>query len=203
MSQHDQNQTSNETGTRTSVAWLPYIETLVVLGIMVGVNLLWFEDHWGYLDKKPHLFWIVVVLIPLQYGLVVGIFSGLAASAGHVLFQATQDSPHYSFDFSDISYTVPVLMVLAAVVVGEGRQRGLSRYREVTERSKSLERAVEDLATQYTESEEAKALLQRRILTQTSTFTSCMRSPGNWRLWRSRRYLLRRPRLPPASWKRI
>ena len=98
-----------------------------------------------------------------MYGLAPGVFSGTVAFAAHLMFQVTDSS----FDPA-----APVLMAAGAVFIGEVRQRVDGRLQTLTERNRSLETAVEDLATQFTQSEEARALLQRRMLGETFTFTN-------------------------------
>ena len=146
-------------------AWSPYLETLGALGVIVLINLLWFRDQWGFLETRPHPFWVVTVFIPIMYGLGPAVFSGLMSFGIHLLFQVTDSS----FDFDP---TPRVLMAAGALFIGVVRPRLETRVQTLRERNRSLETAVEDLATQFTQSEEARALLHRRMLGETFTFTN-------------------------------
>lgn len=145
---------------------MTYVEALAGFGIIVTLGTVVFPDQWGFLEVRPHPFWALVVFIPVMYGLAPGIFTGTLTLGLHLWLQWAQEPP------SALEPTTPVLMLAAAVFIGEVRQRSEARILALEERSRRLEAAVEDLATRYTESEEARAILQRRILTQTFTFAT-------------------------------
>ena len=161
----EENQLTGAGGHKEPRIWLPYLETVIAFGIIALINWLWFSSDWGFLDIKPHPFWILVVAIPVMYGLYPGMFSGGVAFGLHTLFQATQASAH-------VDPTVPILMLTCAILTGEVRQRSRTHVRESMERSRSLETEMKDLSTRFTQSESARGLLQHRILSQTTTFAS-------------------------------
>ena len=169
----------------------PYLETLAAFGVIVLISHSAFTDQWGFLEVNPHPFWTIAILSGLLYGLTVGILGGALAAVGHIVLQASATYPDvglvpkhiaigpldWTFNslplvFDGVSYAVPVLLFIFALIVGEVRQRSFSRFQSLTTRSATLEDAVTNLATRFAETEEVKTALQRRILGQTLTFTS-------------------------------
>lgn len=161
----EENQHSGTGGYLEPHVWLPYLETVIAFGVIVLVNLFWFRSDWGFLDTKPHPFWILVIAVPVMYGLFPGLFAGIIALVAHTAFQVTETPVH-------LDLTVPALMLVCAVAAGEVRQRSLTRIRELTDLNLWLEAAMEDLSSRFTQSEKARALLHHRILGQTMTFAN-------------------------------
>jgi hypothetical protein len=146
---------------------------LVEIAVFFAVSLA--VDHWwGQADRfggvEPHPFWIIVLLMAVQYGtreaLVASAAAAVALLAGHL--------PVQSFDQDVHQYVIQVLMrpllwMIAAVVLGELRGRHRQLQVETAERLRNAERQIELLSRAHTELTETRTRLETRLAGQLRT----------------------------------
>ena len=121
----------------------------------------------------PHPFWIIVLLVTVQYGTAEGVLAALAATvvllAGYMPEQ-TLNQNLYDYLFGMVRR--PLMWFVAAVLLGELRMRHL---REKERLSRQLEEAREKertIATAYTRQQEIKSDLEARVAGQMRTVIS-------------------------------
>ncbi len=99
------------------------IETIIFLGILLFFDYILGEGK-HYTDVSPHPFWIIVLVISVQYGTAEGVIAvflcTVALYAGYI--------PEIKFNESLFDYRVrlaltPTLWLIASVVLGEMRMR--------------------------------------------------------------------------------
>lgn len=147
-------------GVRAS-AWL---EMLVFLAGLLVVDTLWGGGE-RFLTTSPHPFWIIVLLIAVQYGAFPGLIAAVASSLALVVGnQAVSMASWMTPEVLDNPAMLnPVLWVIAAVILGEVRQRHI---REKTRLESQLREAVQREAVTagaYDELRIRKQRLEERI----------------------------------------
>lgn len=93
-------------------------------------------------DMHPHVFWLPVLLLSLQYGTISGLLTaGLAIALSAALGWPEQDVGENHFSYLLRIWSQPVLWLTAALVLGQFRTRQI-------ERKENLIRAVAELSSQ-------------------------------------------------------
>jgi hypothetical protein len=117
------------------------------------------------MDVSPHPFWIIVVLIAVQYGTQEAIFCAIMAS----LCLLVGNMPSGLMDFYDYLYKVlklPVLWLFVSVALGTLRERHI-REREYLKKELEGARDREELiAESYGKVKESKERLELKIASQ-------------------------------------
>jgi len=114
------------------------LEIIVFLGACLIADQIFFEgDRFIYIE--PHPFWIVVVLLSVQYGSVAGLLCAFACSAGLLV----DNIPDRSFDQDRNEWIMsviklPFLWFLSAVVIGEVSARRLTEREELQDEIQGL-----------------------------------------------------------------
>lgn len=161
------------------------LETLLFLGVCLLVNYLFFPGDMGYLKAALHPFWIIIILIPIRYGLVEGLVSALCAGGCYYLFAV--------FLKADYSLTYPLLFILTAGILGQNRDVLDRKYNRVNDRLRSLSARLKDFEKRETAYSDTLGHLERTIANQFSDamdmfrelYTAKEMSPGEMK-----RYLL-------------
>ncbi len=131
------------------------VSALVEIALfLVGALLI---DHFfaagnRFAGVEPHPFWIIVLLISVQYGTNEGIVAAIASSAALLAWNLppqTIDQEFYTYLFR-VAFN-PMLWCTTAIVVGELRMRYARRERELTELLADAEHREETIALAYQE----------------------------------------------------
>ncbi len=146
------------------------IALFFVVAILLD-RLVFDADSFWYVT--PHPFWIIVLLVTVQYGTAEGVLAALAASVvlltGHMPEQTlNQDLYGYLFDV----VRRPLMWFVAAVLLGELRMRHLrekERLRRQLEEAREQERII---ASAYQRQQEIKSDLEARVAGQMRTVIS-------------------------------
>jgi hypothetical protein len=142
------------------------IETVATLALLLLVNLF-LGDGNRYVDVTPHPFWVIVILMAVQYGTAEAVFAAIL-SAVVLLFgnipEQTIDQDMYEYLYQ-LLY-LPLLWLLAGVLFGELRQRHV-REREylIDELNESRERE-RIIAESYSSVKSLKEKLELKIAGQ-------------------------------------
>lgn len=152
--------------------WSPLIETVLFVGLTLVADAVWGSGD-RYAHVEPHPFWVIVLLMAVQYGtreaLVATAIASLALLAGNL--------PSQGFDQSVHEYAVqllwrPLSWMIAAVVLGELRVRHRQHQVETDERLSHAERRVALLTAAHGEVSAAKERLETRLAGQLRTATA-------------------------------
>src|SRR5436305_1676193 len=118
---------------------LAYLEIAVGFTLLVALNVLFFRDHWGYLDVQPHPYWLIVIPIAVRYGALPGYLAGSVAAILYLLFAASSGQPLFGGDLlSSRPIIYSVLLLLAGAVFGELRETQREALTWVTEARDAL-----------------------------------------------------------------
>lgn len=145
------------------------VEIVVFLAAALIVDQIFF-DGTRFRSAAQHPFWILVLLISVQYGANAGLLAALASSAafltGNVPPQTiSQDRFEWLFDVGRL----PLLWFLAAVVLGELRMRQLRERRALTNQLAETVRREDVLADAYGRLITVKEALETRVAGQLRT----------------------------------
>lgn len=123
------------------------IEILIFFAIMIILDLL-FGKGVSFFHVCPHPFWIIVILLSVQYGIIEGLLATVVATI--VLFLGyiperiiLQDKFEYFF----FLFKNPILWLVAAVILGEIRMRHIrerDRLRKIAIEAKEREKTIVD-----------------------------------------------------------
>ncbi len=129
---------------------------------------------WG---TAPHPFWIVVILMTVQYGTTEGLVACAVATAALLMNNLPEQS--LSQDFYDYVFTLtsrPLMWFVAAVILGELRMR---QIRERDELRRNLDQTVKrenTVAAAYDRMRTLKRDLEVKVAGQMNTFITLFKA---------------------------
>lgn len=148
------------------------VELLLFLGAAIALDQAAFGNS-GFWTVAPHPYWLIVLLISIQYGTSEGLIAALACSvallAGHL--------PEQSFDQDIYAYLLdlarrPLMWLVAAVVLGELRVRQLRERARLRADLAASRRRAQSIAEAYEHLDEVKRDLEVRVAGQLRTVVS-------------------------------
>lgn len=119
------------------------LEILVLLVLPAALDY-WWPAFPQLADMQPHLFWLPVLLLSLQYGTISGLLAaGVAILLSAVLGWPDQEIGENHFNYLLRIWTQPMLWLVAAILLGQFRTRQI-------EQTQQLNRQVAEMASQRT-----------------------------------------------------
>ncbi len=123
-----------------------------------------------FFTVQPHPFWIIVLLASVQYGVKEGLLAAAASTV--VLLFGNMPERKEGFDAFTHLYDVflnPVLWFMAALVLGEMRQRHVRRQQKQAQDLYESRLREESIAEKYSEVRKIKENLEMRVAGQLRT----------------------------------
>ncbi len=156
------------------------VSALVEIALFLGIALL--VDHFflsgnRFSTIEPHPFWVIVLLISVQYGTNEGIVAALASSAALLvgnLPQQTIDQEFYSYLFA-VALN-PMMWSTTAIVAGELRMRYARREQHLSESLADAEHREETIALAYQELVAAHERLEVSVASDLTTVLTLYRA---------------------------
>jgi hypothetical protein len=136
------------------------LETLFFLAVCLLINYLFFPGDMGYLKVSFHPFWIIIILIPIRYGLAEGLVSALCAGVCYYLFAI--------YFASNYGLVYPLLFILTAGILGQNRDVLDRRYDRLETRLKAMSDKLEAFKKRETAYRDTLDHFERTIATQFS-----------------------------------
>lgn len=125
----------------------------------------------------PHPYWVPVLLMSCQYGVMAGLFATLAATAAFCLDGLPDRSAAQDFyAYAAVVAGQPCAWFGAALVLGGLRTLHIHQQSQIREEFGHTRRSAEDLADGLERAVGEIARLERRIATDSSTLTSFIHS---------------------------
>ena len=156
--------------------WSALLEIVFFLGacFLVDYYLL---DGTRYRQLEPHPFWIIVLLVSVQYGTRMGLLSALAASVmllmGNVPDRALEQNM-YEWFFE--VYKLPILWVLTSIIIGEISIHRISEKHRMREELTRFAQREATLLKSFNKLSSIKEKLEVRIAGQRSTVRKTLKA---------------------------
>jgi hypothetical protein len=148
---------------------------LFLVGALVIDHFVFSGNRFANLE--PHPFWIIVLLISVQYGTNEGIIAALASSAALLvgnLPQQTIGQDYYAYLFG-VALN-PMMWCITAIVIGELRTRYARRERQLTDALSDAEHREERIALAYQELIAAHERLEVSVASELSSVLTLYRA---------------------------
>ena len=123
------------------------IEMLLSLVALTVVDAFFFDGH-RFWDVNPHPFWVVVLVIAVQYGTAEGLLATVFATAFYLVGnmpESKEGVAHFTYIYT-LSIN-PILWLVAGWILGELRQRHIRERNRLTrglEESQQRENLISD-----------------------------------------------------------
>ena len=157
--------------------WRNFVpETLGLLALIAAIRAV-FPNGPSGLGSMPHPFWIPVVLMSGQYGIMGGLFATLSATAAFFIGglpaqSATQDF----YDYAGVVAAQPCVWFVTALVLGGLRSLHIHHHTNLQEWFDEAGIAAEDIADGLARAVQEIERLEQRIAVDSSTVTSLLDS---------------------------
>lgn len=141
------------------------IETLVGLGLLVGLNMAFFPDDPGYLTVSPHPFLFLVILVASRYGTFDGFVAGIVSAAiylGYLFWGKDHETVRLTAEWSQ--FIPAYLFVLLGLLLGEIREMANRDVRRMETQVKELDARLEESRRESSVLSQVKDELQQRVL---------------------------------------
>lgn len=151
----------------------PYLFLAVCLGILYGIDQFILTDSFAYLNINPNPYMILAVILAALFGLKVALISSIMASGVFLLdvhLNLNYQEVETLFDFQYLS--IPLMLSITAVIVGELRQRSLDRIRLYKKTISNFEKSESYLHNKETIHQKEIAELKKRLVSKLDTVRS-------------------------------
>jgi hypothetical protein len=121
-------------------------------------------------SSMPHAFWVPVLLMAAQYGIMGGLFA--ACSASLFFFAAelpTQSAAQDFYDYAAFAAAQPCAWFAAALVLGGLRTLHIHKQTQLEARLEHTTAVAEELAERLTGAASEMGLFEQRLATDTTT----------------------------------
>ncbi len=143
----------------------------IVLFLILAVLV---DEFWGngnrFWSVNPHPFWIIVILICVQYGIKEG-FLAVSLSTIVLLFNnmPEKDLGQYGFEYIFYVSREPISWTIGAFIVGGLRQRHIHRYNKLIDGYSKAEESEKLIVQKYIELKRIKESIEKRLTGQPIT----------------------------------
>lgn len=158
------------------IRWSAVLELSLFFGIALAIDLF-FGNANRFEDVAPHPFWLIIILLSVQYGTREGVLAAIVSITALLAWnlppqEVSQDQYDYLFEIT----LTPILWVVAAVIFGELRMRQIYE-RDALRQDYNTMKAREDVLTrQVHELDAVKDRLEERVAGQIKTVYSTYRA---------------------------
>ena len=150
-------------------AWKFVPESIGLLALILLAQS-WLTDGRVAASGLPHPFWIPVLLMSGQYGIMGGLFATLAATAAYFMVGLPAQSAIQDFyDYAGIVAVQPCAWFGTALVLGGLRTLHIHHHADLQERFEQTELMAEEVAYGLERAVSEIERLEQRIATDTST----------------------------------
>jgi hypothetical protein len=152
------------------------VEIVGFLAVAMAIDWAFFAGD-RFATVRPHPFWIIVVLVAVQYGSSAGLIAALAASAALLI----GNLPPRAFDADVFAYWTevglrPALWVGVAQVLGQIRDRQLVERNKLRADLSQTKAQNQLISNSFEELKRAKGALEARIARQFRTVITTYRA---------------------------
>ena len=151
-------------------------ETLIFLIVVTFLNFL-FGDGKRFIGMSLHPFWIIILLVTVQYGTIEGLFAVLMSTLFLYAWNIPQQKIEESlFDYQfDLAF-LPCLWFITAFVLGELRMRLGWENEKLRKQYVQAKNEAETIASAYNLVKDANANLEIHLTSQEKTAAATYRT---------------------------
>jgi hypothetical protein len=138
-------------------------ETLFFL-LSVTIISVFLHDGSRFFDVSPHPFWVIILLVSVQYGTREGLVSVVLSTATLLAFNIPErlvEQNLYQYWFAILK--TPLMWFVAAVVLGQMRMRHLNKRWSLQEKLTETEKRERAITAEYISMKEAKEALETQL----------------------------------------
>lgn len=145
------------------------LEIGIFFFLALAIDQLFFKGD-RFFTVNPHPFWALVLLVSVQYGVKEGILAALASTVVLLVGNMPMQSEgEYFFNYVyQVSFN-PIFWFLAALILGELRQRHIRRTQKLAQEYYESRVREENIADKYNEIRKIKEGLEFRVAGQLRT----------------------------------
>lgn len=152
-----------------------------IVGFLLVMLLcsVFFGDGTRFWGVEPHPFWVIVILIAVQYGTSEGVLAAILSSLVLVVGNMPEQEFGEARNMYDYIYTLlrlPVLWLMAAVILGELRQRHIRERDYLRHELAQANKREEIIADSYNKVKAFKERLELKIASQLRSSVSTYRA---------------------------
>lgn len=137
--------------------------------VVIGISHV-FSDGTRFVHVTPHPFWVIMLLILLQYGaneaLVCAVFSSIVLYAWNMPEQLITET---MYDYLLRITMEPFLWIATAIVTGGIRTRQILRYKEMKEDLEVAERGIDTITDAYSKVKALNESMETRLAGELSS----------------------------------
>lgn len=141
------------------------MECFVGLGLLIGLNLVWFPEDPGFLTVSPHPFLFLTILIASRYGTFDGFIAGLLCAgvySGYAFYGKDWNAISWTFEWHQL---IPAyLFIILGLLLGEIREMANREVRRAMTEAGILKERLEASTREVEALTRVKEELQQRIL---------------------------------------
>ncbi len=142
------------------------LEMAIIFFLLLVANTV-FGDGDRFVDFTPHPFWVVVILMAVQYGTAEGVLAAILSSLflliGNLPEQALNQD---TYDYLYVIFRLPILWMIAAVIIGELRQRHVREREHLLKELHESRERERIIAESYSSVKSLKEKLELKIAGQ-------------------------------------
>jgi polysaccharide biosynthesis protein PelD len=151
----------------------PYLFLFISLATLAGIDHYLIKDSHAYMNINPNPYMILAVIMAALFGLKVAIISSIACAT--VFLIDLHSNLNYQevetiFDFQFLS--IPLMLSITAVIVGELRHRSLERIQKYKKIISNYEKSESYLQNKETIHQKEIAELKKRLVSKLETVRS-------------------------------
>ncbi len=144
-------------------------ETLGLLLVITLMRYLMDASSPGA-SSMPHAYWIPVLLMAAQYGIIGGLFAAFSASVMYFAIELpTQSAAQEFYDYTAFAAAQPCAWFAAALVLGGLRTLHMHQQQQLADRLEDTNATAEELAERLTGTAREMGMIERRIAADTAT----------------------------------
>ncbi|MFA6915104.1 MAG: hypothetical protein WC222_01790 [Parachlamydiales bacterium] len=145
------------------------LEMTLFLGILLGIDFF-FLDRTRYIDFHPNPFWIIVLLITVQYGTSAGIVCVILCTLSLYLWNIPPQKAQESlFDYQFKLALLPLLWFISAFVLGELRMRDIVDLEKQVEINRTAKKELTAITDAYDDLRRIKESIESQLGSQLKT----------------------------------
>ncbi len=142
------------------------LEIIIFFIIMVLLDIFAFSGN-RFFDVSPHPYWIIVLLMAIQYGTAEAVLASIIASFA-LLAGSMPDQTIYQDKYDYILFVAkhPLMWFTASVILGELRQRHIRERDRLKDELEAANQREENISEAYKRLKDLKETMELRIAGQ-------------------------------------